>query len=244
MACNETLINYIMLSRVRGLGPVSANRLIRICGSAEACFSMEAVEILGKAPRTAERSISMFLRAREDPALHGEAEEIIEACLSDDIRIICREDPEYPERFKGLPDMPVLLYARGRLAINQTLRSIGIVGARRCSREGKERAILIAREAVSENVLHGGNTIAVLGNGPDICYPKEHAALMERIIETGAIVAEYPPGTKPRPYSFPMRNRLIAAMSDTLYVVDTGRNSGTTSTIESAFKYQKQVIRC
>ena len=118
MACNETLINYIMLSRVRGLGPVSANRLIAICGSAEACFSMEAVEILGKAPRTAERSISMFLRAREDPALHGEAEEIIEACLSDDIRIICREDPEYPERFKGLPDMPFLLYARGRLAIS------------------------------------------------------------------------------------------------------------------------------
>ena len=93
-------------------------------------------------------------------------------------------------------------------------------------------------------LLHGGNTIAVLGNGPDICYPKEHAALMERIIETGAIVAEYPPGTKPRPYSFPMRNRLIAAMSDTLYVVDTGRNSGTISTIESALKYKKQVIRC
>lgn len=263
MACNETLINYIMLSRVRGLGPVSANRLIRICGSAEACFSMEAVEILGKAPRTAERSISMFLRAREDPALHGEAEEIIEACLSDDIRIICREDPEYPERFKSLPDMPILLYARGRLAINQTRRSIGIVGARRCSREGKERAILIAQEAVSENaivisgmakgidsyahtsaLLHGGNTIAVLGNGPDICYPKEHAALMERIIETGAIVAEYPPGTKPRPYSFPMRNRLIAAMSDTLYVVDTDRNSGTASTIESALKYKRQVIQC
>ena len=67
---------------------------------------------------------------------------------------------------------------------------------------------------------------------------------MERIIETGAIVAEYPPGTKPRPYSFPMRNRLIAAMSDTLYVVDTGRNSGTTSTIENALKYKRQVIQC
>lgn len=137
------------------------------------------------------------------------------------------------------------------------------MGARRCSREGKERAILIAREAVADNALvisgmakgidsyahtsalmHGGSTIAVLGNGPDICYPIEHAALMERIIETGAIVAEYPPGTKPRSYRFPMRNRLIAAMSDTLYVVDTGRNSGTTSTIENALKYKRQVIQC
>ena len=68
----------------------------------------------------------------------------------------------------------------------------------------------------------------------DVCYPKEHAALVEHIIESGAIVAEYLPGTKPRSYRFPMRNSLIAAKSDILYVVDTCRNSGTTFTIESA----------
>jgi DNA processing protein len=82
-----------------------------------------------------------------------------------------------------------------------------------------------------------GYTVAVLGNGADICYPREHEKLYAEISERGCIVSEYPPGTVPRKYYFPQRNRLIAALSDELYVIEAGRNSGTRSTVDSCRKY-------
>ena len=82
----------------------------------------------------------------------------------------------------------------------------------------------------------------MLGNGADICYPKEHERLYEEIEECGCIVSEYPPGTPPRQCNFPRRNRLIAALSDRLYVIDAGRNSGTRSTIEFGRKYGREIV--
>ena len=85
----------------------------------------------------------------------------------------------------------------------------------------------------------GGYTIAVLGNGPDICYPKEHQTLYEAIAQMGCVVSEYPPGVTPRSYMFPRRNRLIAALSDKLYIIGAGRNSGTNTTAAFCRKYQR-----
>ena len=90
-------------------------------------------------------------------------------------------------------------------------------------------------------IKSGGYTIAVLGNGPDICYPKEHERLYEEISVSGCILSEYPPGTETREYRFPKRNRLITALSDRLYVVDAGRNSGTQSTVEKGWEYGREV---
>jgi DNA processing protein len=87
-----------------------------------------------------------------------------------------------------------------------------------------------------------GYTIAVLGNGVDIGYPMEHDRLYEEIARLGCVLSEYPPGTAPREYNFPRRNRIIAALSDTLYVVDAGRHSGTESTIENSRKYGREVV--
>ena len=92
-------------------------------------------------------------------------------------------------------------------------------------------------------IKEGGYTIAVLGSGPDICYPKEHQVLYEAIISCGCILSEYPPGTEPRRYMFPRRNRLIAALSDELYVIEAGRYSGTQSTVETCMRYGPAVIR-
>lgn len=89
-------------------------------------------------------------------------------------------------------------------------------------------------------VKAGGYTIAILGNGPDICYPEEHIKLYESICNTGCVLSESPPGIEPRRYMFPCRNRLIAAMSDELFIIDAGRNSGTKSTIAAAERYGKK----
>lgn len=167
----------------------------------------------------------------------------------------------HPKRFFGITDMPILLYAKGKLKINDYKKSVGIVGARRCTAEGKERAIEVADISVNVGaaIISGmakgidsyahtaalksfGYTIAVLGNGADICYPKEHERLYEMIAEKGCILSEYPPETGPREYLFPKRNRLIAALSDKLYVLEAGRNSRTNTTVEKAEEYGRKVL--
>ena len=86
-------------------------------------------------------------------------------------------------------------------------------------------------------IRNGLRTIAFVGTGPDLCYPKEHSELFEQICEHGMILSEYPPGTSAFPSHFPRRNRLIAAWSDEMYVIGAGRNSGTQSTVHYFHKY-------
>lgn len=84
-------------------------------------------------------------------------------------------------------------------------------------------------------------TIAIVGNGLDICYPAEHERLMERIRERGLLLSEYPPGTEPTAYTFPRRNRLIASWSDHLIVIAAGRGSGAMITADYANQYGRPV---
>ena len=135
-----------------------------------------------------------------------------------------------------------------------------IVGARRCTQEEKFKVKEITEQYVSnrtaiisgmakgiDSYAHtaclksGGYTVAVLGNGLDICYPCEHRKLMEQIAERGLLISEYPPGTQPAPYRFPKRNRLISAWSDKLIVVAAGRGSGAFITAEYEKKYGREV---
>ena len=177
--------------------------------------------------------------------------------------MITYEDSEYPERFRNIKDIPVILYIKGKLKINDFNNSIGIVGARRCTAAGKKTAINTAGMAVDADIAvisgmakgidsyahtaaikSNGYTISVLGNGVDICYPKEHEKLYEEIAEHGCVLSEYPPGTVPREYTFPKRNRLIAGLSDKLYVIDAGRNSGALSTVDYSKEFGREVIMC
>ncbi|MEQ8199576.1 MAG: DNA-processing protein DprA, partial [Clostridiaceae bacterium] len=137
----------------------------------------------------------------------------------------------------------------------------GIVGARRCTEYGKriatEAAEFLAERGIAvisgmakgiDGYAHtacinsGGYTIAFLGCGIDIAYPEEHRKLMEKIKETGAVISEYPPGTKPNGKNFPERNRLIAAFSKELLVVEAGENSGALITADFAKKYKRTVF--
>ena len=258
----EKTVKYIMLTIMEGLGPVFDNSILNICGDITACFSMSDEDILQCAAKSiiAKRKVKAFLDQRNDRFIRDSAEEILSRADASGIDIVTYEDIRYPERFKGLADVPVLLYVKGKLRINEYADSVGIVGARRCTQEGKEKSIITAEKAVKNNsaVISGmakgidsyahtaaikgnGYTIAVLGSGADICYPKEHEKLYEEIIKTGCVLSEYPPGTTPINFYFPMRNRLIAALSDKLYVIDVGRNSGTSSTVESGERYGREI---
>lgn len=193
--------------------------------------------------------------------IYDKARVIIENALKANISVIGYGDDEYCSEWKEFPDFPLIIYKKGNASL-YNYQGIGIVGARRCTSRGKEIAIQTAKNAIEAKkfvvsgmakgidgyahtsaIKNGGKTIAVLGCGADICYPIEHRYLYEAICENGAIISEYPPGTKVRKYYFPNRNRIIAAMSDELYVIDATENSGTRTTVEAAIRYGKDIIR-
>ena len=263
----DEVLRYVVLTMIQGFGVVSQNRLITLCKDISACFEMPFNELLGldnRSPalcRIGRKRLEDFVHYREDNELIQRAGEVISQAAGKGISIITAADYRYPERFAGLPDMPVVLYAAGELKINEYACSAGIVGARRCSREGKQKAIETAESEIKKGsaIISGmakgidsyahtaalksnGYTIAVLGSGPDICYPKEHERLYSELISHGCVLSEYPPGTPPRAYMFPKRNRLIAALSDEVYVIDAGRHSGTGSTVEDCKRYGRSCV--
>jgi len=265
---DEQTIRWVLFSGISGFGVISQNRLLRLCGGIDGCFEKSRDELLrlvlyARNGQSVEaRRLESFLNARDDRTAYHDAQRIVADCEKIGITIVTCADERYPRRFAGLPDAPVVIYIKGLLKINEYKRSVGLIGARRCSGEGKTTAITIAENEIEQGsaiisgmakgidsyahtaaIKNGGYTLAVLGNGPDICYPKEHGSLYSEIIAVGCVLSEYPPGTEPRKYLFPKRNRLIAALSDELFVIDTGRHSGTETTVESCISYGR-TVRC
>ena len=197
---------------------------------------------------------------RQSKDIACKAEEIFRESADKKITLVTADDKAYSNRFSDIEDRPILLYTKGNLAINTFPSSVEVIGARRCTSEGKIKAIETTVNHVQngaaiisgmakgvDSYAHtaalksGGYTIAVLGSGVNLCYPGEHRALYEMIAQKGCLLSEYPPGTHPATYRFPQRNRLIAALSDTLYVIDAGRHSGTESTVAACNKYGREV---
>ena len=169
--------------------------------------------------------------------------------------VIERKDARYPSRLTHLGNPPKRLYMRGRIDLVERV-TLGVVGSRDCTEYGIEvtRALVtpaaqagavivsgLARgiDAVAHEAAldAGSTTIAVLGCGIDICYPKSNQRLFDRIAEEGLLLSEFEPGTQAFPYNFPHRNRIIAMLSHSLLVVEAAENSGTKHTAEVAMEF-------
>lgn len=153
-------------------------------------------------------------------------------------------DGDYPEGLYRLSDPPFALYVQGDRALLKR-PGVALVGARRCSPYGRRVAECFAAQAAAigalvvsggalgidaaahETALRcGGRTVAVLGGGLEVPYPAQHRHLFQRIGTEGVLVSEYPPHFKPQRWTFPMRNRIIAALSKTVLVVEASERSG------------------
>lgn len=176
------------------------------------------------------------------------------------MRCIDKESTEYPQKLKNYSGMPKKLYVKGRLPCEDKL-SVAIVGARMCSPYGRIQAFRYAKALSSAGVqvisglaqgidaeghkgaLEGDTpTFAVMGNGADLCYPAANRPLYERILrENGGILSEYAPGTQPRSYYFPARNRIISGFSDAVLVVEAKEKSGSLITASCALEQGKAV---
>lgn len=167
--------------------------------------------------------------------------------------------PDYPEKLRTIPDAPWAVYLKGRLP-GESL-SVAVIGARQCSEYGRLAAGRIGKSLGENHILAvsgmargidgisqlaaleaGGSSLAVLGCGVDICYPRENKRLYEMLEERGGILSEYPPGTQPVGALFPPRNRIISGLSNLLVVVEAKEKSGTTITVDMALEQGKEVL--
>ncbi len=176
------------------------------------------------------------------------------------IHIISIADDEYPSLLREIYGPPVCLYIRGnKNALNG--ENIAIVGCRECSEYGRNIAQRISYELSKQNinivsglakgideyshlgaVFAKGKTIAVLGNGVDIIYPIENKYLIDNILKyDGAIISEFPLGTKPEKMNFPLRNRIISGLSKKTIVVEAKKKSGTLITVDFALEQGRDV---
>ena len=170
---------------------------------------------------------------------------VLKYCKKNGVKIIAYADNEYPQKLKSLEDPPVLLYCVGELPDLDRIVSIGIVGTRKMSAYGAHSAYKISYELASANftVVSGmalgidavaacaaleakGSTVAVLGCGIDIVYPRAHAKLKRFIENHGAVITEYPLGEPPQGKNFPKRNRIISGLSNGVFIVEGSEQSG------------------
>ena len=180
--------------------------------------------------------------------------------MTGDIKRITIDDAAYPPLLRTIPGPPKELYYIGDISLASSGTCVAVVGARRCSDYGRYVATKLAGR-LAENgvtVVSGmamgidsyahigalrarGKTIAVLGNGPDICFPAGSTRLKAQIEEEGLILSEYPPGTHPNKITFPMRNRIISGLSCATVVAEAGLGSGSLITAERAIEQGRTV---
>ncbi len=245
---------WLWLTALKGVGPVTQRNLVKEFGSPQAVYAATQEEMKATKGLRAQ-VIETILDCRSmDKAKEAEA-----FMQRHGIKILSFDDPLYPSRVNNFPNQPAVLYYKGNLRPPQT--SVGIVGSRRCTAYGKqvaaEAAAFLAQQGVTvvsglakgiDSYAHtacikeGGYTLAFVANGPDICYPPEHRSLMNEIIENGAVLSPYPPGTRPRQEYFPLRNRLLSAWADHLLVVEAGERSGALITAGYAMEQKRRVF--
>jgi DNA processing protein len=248
-------LRYLVgLSLLPGIGPARLTRLLDHYGDAERAWRAPEADLLALGVDA--KTLPALLERRRTLSLEREMERLRRL----EVRVIARSDPEYPTRLSEIFNAPPLLYVKGEIT-RQDEQAIGVVGTRSPSVYGKELAARIVPELVGagltvvsgmargiDTVAHhaaldaGGRTFAVLGCGIDVVYPAENRTLYQRITRSGAVVTDYPLGTKPDAFNFPARNRIIAGLTLGTVVVEAQNGSGALITADYANEQNREVF--
>jgi DNA processing protein len=248
-------LRYLVgLSLLPGIGPARFNKLLDHFGEAERAWRATEGELTALGIDA--KALPALLERRRTLSLEREMEKLQRL----EVQVISLQDPQYPARLKEIFNAPPLLYVKGELTPADD-QAIGVVGTRSPSVYGKELAARIVPQLVGagltvvsglargiDTVAHhgalnaGGRTIAVLGCGIDVVYPAENRSLYARIAQHGAVVTDYPLGTKPDAFNFPARNRIISGLSLGTLVVEAQHGSGALITADYAIEQNREVF--
>ncbi len=231
----------LQLTLTSGLGPTLIRRCLEAFGSATQVLEatpQALANVSGISPNKASQFVASW---SDQSAINQELELIAEH----GVQLLSIEDEGYPKLLKWINDPPPLLYVRGQLSEEDAL-GLAIVGARKCTRYGREMADRFAAgcSQLGLSIISGGaygidtashqatlrvkgRTIAVIGNGLAKPYPQPNVKLFDEIVASGgAVISELPMATSPRPENFPARNRIISGMSLGTLVIEAANRSG------------------
>jgi DNA processing protein len=252
----QPLRELVALSLIPQLGAHRIRKLLDTAGHPQEVFRMTRSEleaIGGIGPVIANQIVAFNDWKRVDL--------VLEKALKIDAQLITCEHSAYPQLLKEIYDPPVMLWLQGDPEVLAT-DGIAVVGTRRASRYGLKMAEQFTRglvengltivsglalgvDAAAHNTTleAGGRTIAVLGSGIDNIYPSNHLRLAKEIADTGgAVISEFPPGTKPDAGNFPVRNRVVSGLSLGTLVVESGIKGGSMITARSALDQNREVF--
>ncbi|MFY8274628.1 DNA-processing protein DprA [Pseudoalteromonas sp. SSDWG2] len=239
------------LSRVHGLGAKSLNALLKQFSFIQLVCEPEALLEQGLNPALINKLAAINL-----DSLTTQLAEYRQQSIS----VISMASPFYPTLLFELPDPPPLLFCHGDVALLEQ-QQIAIVGSRGASAAGMRHAFNLAADLSRAGMVitsglamgidtqahvgalnHYGSTIAVLGTGVDVCYPRRNQAVWSQIAEQGLLVSEFLPGTVAKAQHFPRRNRIIAGLSLATVVIEAEQKSGSLITAELAMDYNREVM--
>jgi DNA processing protein len=254
-AGQQAQLYWLALHLVPGLGTRNALKLIRHFGDPQRIFhaSLSELKACAELPLAVAESIHSGITF-EDASAEADKAKTIQA------EIIPFPDPRYPQRLKEIFDPPILLYARGRVEWLGS-HQIAVVGTRRPTPYGRAVAQKLSRELARAGLTivsgmargidtcahqgaleSGGATIAVLGNGVDVAYPRENRKLMDQIAERGLLLSEFSLSSTAFPQNFPIRNRIISGLAYAVLVVEGAQYSGSLITARLALEQGREVL--
>jgi len=250
----DDLRYWLGFNLVRGIGPMRLRALLNVFGDVKTAW--HASEQMLRELHLDQRALRNLLKTRKQEDL----DEVLRRVERSNAHVLTWESPDYPTLLSQIPDAPPVLFVRGELTPTDEW-SVAIVGTRKATVYGREVAYRLASNLASQAVtivsglargIDGiahkaaldvkGRTIAVLGCGVDYIYPAEHRALARRIVENGALVSDYPLGTRPEAANFPARNRIISGLSQGVIVIEAGNRSGALITADFAADHGREVF--
>jgi len=246
---------WIALATIDGIGPAKTRRLFDACGSLEVAWKLSAGGLIDAGLDA--KSAHSLAQLRPTIDLARELHQLDEAGVQ---ALTWADEGRYPRHLRHIANPPVVLYMRGGLLPEDEI-AVAIVGTRSPTPYGRQVAQQLAGQLAAKGVTivsglargidaeahraalaSGGRTLAVLGSGLDVIYPREHATLARDIAQRGAVLSDYPLGSKPDAVHFPARNRIVAGLSLGTIVVEAGDTSGALITARMAGEQGRDVF--
>jgi DNA processing protein len=250
---------WISLNMTPGVGPRVATKLLERFGSAEAVFGARRSEL--ESLRLRPETVESIIRKE----FHDKAAEERDTLREMGGDVLVLDDGTYPALLRETADPPIVLYVKGAWQECLEAPCVAIVGSRRCSTYGQNAAEMLGKDLAVRGVTvvsgfargidaaahrgalavgaGGGRTVAVMGTGLDMIYPKEHKKLAEEILAGGgALITQFPLGTPPLKDNFPYRNRIISGLSLGVLVVEATDRSGSLITARLAMEQNREVF--
>lgn len=254
MLKKEELAYFVAVHAATFLGARKMLSLVEKLGGARAVWEAEPGALLEAG--LSDSRVAALVQARQS----ADPEADFEALSRKGMQVTTIRDAVYPEALRNIYDPPAVLYCLGTPESLNT-QAMAVVGSRNCSAYGRKVAFSLGHDLARagywvvsglargiDTEVHlgvlaaGGRTVAVMGSGLEVVYPRENARLFARIAETGLVLSEFPPQTPPEPKNFPIRNRIISGLSRGVVVVEAAARSGALITADFALEQGRDVF--